>query len=227
MTERRRPVRAGKARRPELSEERSLLARLTQVTAELAGLALRVATRTGTAPLRVAQALWLRPEQLRLLSPEQLELLRETGLYLRELRELAGLTIQEVADAIQLRDRSLLEAVENGTATLSFELVLRLAALLARHDPVPFILRATRTYNPELWKILDAWGIGRLPLQYERERLFLNILRGHDAARKLSDEEFERVLDFTRAAFELSMRFVDSKAARKKTRGRRADSRKT
>ncbi|GIW42141.1 MAG: hypothetical protein KatS3mg076_2718 [Candidatus Binatia bacterium] len=220
-------MRAGKARRPELSEERSLLARLTQVTAELAGLALRVATRTGTAPLRVAQALWLRPEQLRLLSPEQLELLRETGLYLRELRELAGLTIQEVADAIQLRDRSLLEAVENGTATLSFELVLRLAALLARHDPVPFILRATRTYNPELWKILDAWGIGRLPLQYERERLFLNILRGHDAARKLSDEEFERVLDFTRAAFELSMRFVDSKAARKKTRGRRADSRKT
>ena len=71
-----------------------------------------------------------------------------------------------------------------------FELILRLAALLARHDPIPFIIKLTRTYNPEVWEILEKWGIGRLPVQLERERQFINIYRGHDRARKLSDDDF-------------------------------------
>ena len=127
---------------------------------------------------------------------------------MRELRELAGLTRAELADAIELSDRSLLEAVEAGTAALSFEIILRLAAILARHDPVPFVARLLRSYNPLLWELFRDWGVDRIPLQFEREREFVNVLRSSDAARELSDADFARVLDFTRAAFETALHFA-------------------
>jgi transcriptional regulator with XRE-family HTH domain len=142
---------------------------------------------------------------------------RETGAYLRELRELAGLTVDELAAAVDLRDKKLIEAVEAGTAALSFELVLRLAAVLARHDPLPFVSRMVRSHNPVLWEILEDWGLGRLPIQLERERSFVNLLRGHDEARMLSDEEFADLLELTRAAFELGLGF-----GRRKRSGRSA-----
>jgi transcriptional regulator with XRE-family HTH domain len=141
-------------------------------------------------------------------SPERVKMIEEAGSYLRDLREVAGLTRKDVSHTIQLADESFLAAVENGAATLSFELILRMAALLARHDPIPFIIKLTRTYNPEVWEILEKWGMGRLPLQLERERQFINIYRGHDRARKLSDEDFQRVLGFTRAAFEMALDFA-------------------
>jgi transcriptional regulator with XRE-family HTH domain len=195
-----------------VSDLRQLEGPLVQLFADLTGDltdgVMRLAARTGEAPLRVARALLPIPRQVRLPQPEQLEMMRETGLYLRDLRQLAGLTLNELSEAINLQDRTLLEAVENGTATLSFELILRLAALLARHDPIPFVIRFTRTYNPAIWKLLQDWGIGRLPVQYERERQFLNVFRRHDAARTLSDEGFDKVLGFTRAAFELSLHFI-------------------
>ncbi len=189
-------------------EERSLVRLFTELAADLTSSAVRLAARTAGVPLGMAEALLLKPEQLRLIQPEQRRMMRETGLYLRDLRELAGLTFAELADALDLKEHSLLEAAEQGTATLSFELILRLAALLARHDPVPFIIRFVRTYNPEVWRILDDWGIGRLPAHFERERQFINIYRQHDAARQLSDAGFAEVLNFTRAAFEMSLRFV-------------------
>jgi len=185
-------------------DDRSLVARLTELVSDLSGdLASgvqRLATEVGGAPLRIGRSLLLRPENARMAV--------EAGTYLRELRELAGLTRAELSDAVELQDQSLLRAVENGTATLSFELILRLAALLARHDPIPFVIRFTRTYNPDVWKLLEGWGLGRIPLQYERERDFVNIFRRHDAARKLSDEGFAKVLELTRAAFEMSLHFV-------------------
>ena len=141
-------------------------------------------------------------------SPEQEKMIQEAGSYLKDLREVAGLTMRDVSHSLKLADESLVAAVENGTATLSFELILRMAALLARHDPVPFILRCTRTYNPQVWRVLEEWGLGKLPLHLERERQFINIYRGHDKARKLSDEGFQRVLDFTRSAFEMALHFV-------------------
>jgi transcriptional regulator with XRE-family HTH domain len=144
-------------------------------------------------------------------SPEQVKLIEEAGAYVRDLREVAGLTQKDVSRTIQLADESFLAAVENGAATLSFELILRLAALLARHDPIPFIIKLTRTYNPEVWEILEKWGMGRLPVQLERERQFINIYRGHDRARKLSDEDFHRVLAFTRSAFEMALDFSAQK----------------
>ena len=140
--------------------------------------------------------------------PEAPEVRREAGVYLRELRELTGLTIDELADAIELSDHSILEAVEAGTATISFELILRLAAILARHDPAPFVMRLVRSYNPVLWQLLEGWGVARLPLQGVREREFVNILRASDEARALSDEDFEQVLDFTRVAFETALSFA-------------------
>jgi len=146
--------------------------------------------------------------------PEATEMRREGGAYLRELRELAGLTIDELAYAIELSDRSILDAVEAGTATISFEMILRLAAILARHDPAPFVMRLVRSYNPVLWQLLEDWGVGRLPLQGEREREFVNILRASDEARALPDEDFQRVLEFTRASFETALHFAAESIAR-------------
>jgi transcriptional regulator with XRE-family HTH domain len=156
--------------------------------------------------LRVGKAL--------LLSPEAARMRREAGRTVRELRELAGLTIDELAEAVELSDRSLLAAAEKGTATLSFDLILRLSALLARNDPVPFVAKLTRSYNPALWKLLESWGIGRIPLQLERERRFVNVYRSHDAARQLSDRAFEHVLAFTQAAFEMALDVYASRGRR-------------
>jgi len=183
------------------AESESLIARLTDLaeafTGDLATGAWRLAARAGAVPLQVLFG-----------EPANPSLARKAGEALRELRELAGLTRDELAAALELSDESLLKAVENGSATLSFELILRLSAILARHDPIPFIARFTRTYSPEVWSVLEGWGVGRLPLHFEREREFINIYRRHDAARKLSDEGFARVLDFTRAAFEMSLHFT-------------------
>jgi len=184
---------AGRAARE--ARPATLAERLTELVEHAAAGALRGVVDRGGRGL----AAWL---------PDAPEMRREAGAYLRELRELAGLTVDELADALELRDRSLLEAVEAGTATLSFELILRLAAILARHDPVPFISRMVRWTNPMLWEVLEDWGIGRLPLQLEREREFVNMLRSRDEARGLSDADFARVLAFTRAAFEMALHFA-------------------
>jgi len=179
-------------------EEPSLLLQV----ASLATHALRLAAKAGDASWQVGKALLLTT------SPENAKMMQETGACLKDLRELAGLTRSELSEALDLSDQSLLEAVENGTATLSFELILRLAAVLARHDPVPFIIRFTRTYNPEIWGMLEKWGIGRIPVHFERERQFINIYRSQDTVRKLSDEGFQRVLHFTGAAFEMALHFI-------------------
>lgn len=190
-----------KRKKPDNAEEDSLVDRLSDLT----GSAFRFALRTTDASMRAGRAL--------LKSQDQLRMMLAAGDSLKDIREVAGLTLNEMADALDLRDKSFLEAVENGTATLSFELILRLAALVARNDPIPFILRYTRTYNPEAWQVLSDWGVGRLPLQFEREREFINIFRGHDEARKLSDEGFEKVLEFTRRSFEMSLHFVAEQEA--------------
>lgn len=165
------------------------------------GSALRFGARATDTSLRVGRAL--------VNSQDQLRTMLAAGQSLKDIREVAGLTLSEMSEALNLKDKSLLEAIENGTSTLSFELILRLAALIARNDPIPFIMRTTRNYNPEVWQILNDWGIGRVPLQFEREREFINIFRRHDDARNLSDEGFRKVLEFTRHSFEMSMHFIE------------------
>jgi transcriptional regulator with XRE-family HTH domain len=130
-----------------------------------------------------------------------------TGAALRRMRKAAGLTITEVGTAINLKDPSLIEAWENGRIAVPFELILRLAAVLGRNDPIGFVMKFTRSSNPDLWRSLEALGVGKLLIQSAREREFANIYRADDEARGLSDEEFAAVLTFTRAAFEMAMAF--------------------
>lgn len=182
---------------PAEPEAESLVDRIAGFT----GSALRFAARSTDTSLKVGRAL--------INSQDQLRMMLVAGNSLRDIREVAGLTLSEMSEALNLKDKSVLEAIENGTSTLSFELILRLAALIARNDPIPFIMRTTRNYNPEVWRILDGWGLGRLPLQFERERQFINIFRSHDDARTLSDEGFKKVLEFTRHSFEMSLHFIE------------------
>ncbi len=142
-----------------------------------------------------------------LVKPGQRAAVEKAGALLRRMREAAGLSIREVAEAIDLEDPALLELVETGRIALPFEIVLRLASVLGRNDPIPFVMRFTRSYNPEVWRTLERLGIGRLAVQAGREREFANIYRASDAARGLSDEEFAAALAFTRQAFELALVF--------------------
>lgn len=183
----------------------NFLGRVSDVTSS----ALKIAKKTGDTSYKVGKAI--------IQSQDQLKLMVAAGQSLKDMREVAGLTLHELSEAISLKDLSILEAVENGTATLSFELILRLSALLARNDPIPFILKYSRTYSPDTWKLLHDWGAGRLPLQYQREREFINIYRSQDQARELSDEGFNKVLEFTRQAFNMSLHFASEQESSQRT----------
>jgi transcriptional regulator with XRE-family HTH domain len=156
-----------------------------------------------------------------LVKPEQRAALEKAGAVLRAMREAAGLSLKEVGEAIDLKDPTLLDLVENGKVALPFEIILRLASVLGRNDPISFVMRFTRSYNPEVWRTLENLGVGRFAVQAGREREFANIYRGSDAARRLSDEEFAAVLTFVRAAFELALAFRSGVNAAPAVRARR------
>jgi len=141
-------------------------------------------------------------------SPEQLEKMGRAGTALKDAREVAGLTVAELTSAVGLKDPDLLESVEDGKAGLPFEILLRLASLYARNDPIPFVMKYARTYSPGIWNVMETFGLDKLTLEAEREIQFLNIYRSHDAARQLSDDGFERVSAFTQTAFEMALHFV-------------------
>jgi transcriptional regulator with XRE-family HTH domain len=141
-------------------------------------------------------------------SAAQLRRMADAGESLRDLREVAGLTLTDITKALKLKDKSFLEAVEDGREALSMEMIMRLASLYARNDPIPFVVNYVRTYSPKLWEVLEEWGLDGLPLKLERERRFINIYKRRDAARQLSNEGFDKVLDFTQQAFELSLHFI-------------------
>jgi len=141
-------------------------------------------------------------------STAQLRQMADAGESLRDLREVAGLTLTDITKALKLKDKSFLEAVEDGREALSMEMIMRLASLYARNDPIPFVVNYVRTYSPKLWEILEGWGLDGLPLKLERERRFINIYKRRDAARQLSNEGFDKVLNFTQQAFELSLHFI-------------------
>lgn len=175
-----------------------LVGSLSGLTSDLTTSALRLADRTRQSAVKAINR-----------GPEQLRLMALAGESLRDVREVAGMTVVEITEALNLRDKSFWEAVEDGREVLSFELILRLASLVARNDPLPFVMKLTRSYQPRLWAVLDELGISQLPLQFERERAFINIYRRHDAARALSDAEFERALRFTQDAFDLAINFLE------------------
>jgi transcriptional regulator with XRE-family HTH domain len=149
--------------------------------------------------------------------PDQRAALAKAGNVLRGMREAAGMSVKQVGEAINLKDPTLLELVENGKVALPFEIILRLASVLGRNDPISFVMRFTRSYNPDVWHTLENLGIGRFAVQAGREREFANIYRGSDAARRLSDEEFAAVLAFTKAAFEMALAFRGTRPAAART----------
>ena len=126
---------------------------------------------------------------------------------LHDLRQAAGLTLEELGRALEVDDPSYLGLVEKGKVGLPFELILRLTAVLGRNDPVGFILQMTRGYNPKMWRALEAVGVGHLLVQAGREREFANIYRSHDAARALSDTDFATALSFADSAFATALAF--------------------
>ncbi|MDE1951019.1 MAG: helix-turn-helix transcriptional regulator, partial [Burkholderiales bacterium] len=140
--------------------------------------------------------------------------IHKAGAVLRAMRESAGLSLQDLGRALDLRDPALLESAEGGAIALPFEVVLRLAAVLGRDDPVTAMMRLTRAYNPDLWKTLEQLGFGRLVVQAGRERELANLYRANDDARRLDDAEFDRVLEFTRQAFDMAVAFRTSAKTR-------------
>jgi transcriptional regulator with XRE-family HTH domain len=126
----------------------------------------------------------------------------------RDAREAAGLTLDDLGAALDLKDPSFMALVESGKVGLPFDMILRLATILGRNDPITFILQLTRSYNPRVWKSLEALGIGKLLVQAGREREFANIYRSNTAARQLSDRDFAAALAFSAAAFESALVFL-------------------
>ena len=173
-------------------------------------LAKQLQSWTGTVLGNVGAAtdlsLWIAKNRVQ--GPVAKAALHKTQSLLRDLRETAGLTRDDLTRALDLKDRSIMEMVESGQVTaLPFDLILRLASVLGRRDPLTLILQMTRVYNPKMWKTLEALGIGKLFVQAGREREFANIYRSIDAARELSDADFATALAFTQAAFEAALAF--------------------
>lgn len=154
--------------------------------------------------------------------PRQQAAIRKAGSILRQAREAAGITTQELARAIDLADPELIAQAEVGKVALPFEVILRLAGVLGRHDPVTFVMKLARSYYPPLWRALDDLGVGRLAEQVGRERELANVYRANDAARRLSDKEFAAVLGFVKAGFDMAVSFHGAAAgARARPRAKR------
>jgi len=148
-------------------------------------------------------------------NPGEKAAIGRAGEFLRATREAAGITVGELGSAVDLSDPTLIEEAEEGKAALPFDLVLRLAGVLGRNDPISFALKLTRSYNPGIWKALDDLGLGKLVVQAGRERDFANLYRANDAARRLTDEDFAHVLKFVGSAFDMAVGFHASQKARR------------
>jgi hypothetical protein len=120
-----------------------------------------------------------------------------------------------------------LEGVERGEAILPLEIMLRAASLLARHDPVPFLIRFLRSYNPQVEATLEQWGVMALPRNYERERRFVNLYRQHDFLRDLDDDAYTRFIEYMDASTQLVVDVMQRERAAKAPGKRKATRRKT
>ena len=187
-----------------MSEEKqkSLLEQLTRLTGQVAGQTLDVARTTATLSTMFGEN-WLSSAVMKTLEPERLEAMAEAGRFLRDARETAGLSLKELAESLGLKDDSLLEDIESGERVMTIELMLRTASLIARHDPIPFLIKFMRTYNPALGATLEQWGVMALPKQYERERRWINLFRQHDVLRTLDDDEYDRLVNYVDSATNL------------------------
>lgn len=205
---------SGKQEKATVSARGSLIDQLLDYTGLITGSIVDV-VKTGSAIPLMYTDNWLKDLYMKSMDPERLRAMADAGEILKDAREVAGLNLQELAEILGLKDDELLKEVESGRATLPFDMILRIAALVARHDPIPFILKFVRTYNPALESRLDELGILQLPKQYERERRFVNLLRSQDELRSMSDDEFERFLELQGAAVEFALQVMRSGTGKK------------
>lgn len=180
----------------------SLLDALRRLTGQVAGGTFELARNTATMTAMFGET-WLRSTVLNQLEPERLEAMAEAGHFLRDARETAGLSLKDLSESLGLSDKTVLEDIERGQTIMPLELMLRAASLLARHDPIPFLIKFMRTYNPALEKTLEQWGVLTIPKYYERERRFLNLYRQHDVLRGFTDEEYKRFLTYMESSCNL------------------------
>lgn len=192
--------------------ERSLLEQLTRLTGQVAGQTLDVARSTAAMALMFGENR-LGSTVLKTLEPERLEAMADAGRFLRDARETAGMSLKELADALGVKDDDLLEDIESGERIMPVELAFRTASLFARHDPIPFLVKFMRTYNPALGDTLEQWGIMALPVQFERERRFINLYRKHDTLRKLTDDEYDRLIEYVDSATTLVLDVMEKEKA--------------
>ena len=187
-----------------MSEDRelSLLEQLTRLTGQVAGQTLDVARNTAAFTAMFGEN-WLKSTLMKTFEPERLDAMADAGRLLRDARETAGLSLRELTEALGVKDTDLLEDIESGERIIPLELLFRCASLVARHDPIPFLVQFMRTYNPALGKTLDQWGVMTLPVQFERERRWINLYRQHDILRKLDDQEYDRLVNYVDSATDL------------------------
>jgi transcriptional regulator with XRE-family HTH domain len=190
-------------------ESESLLMSLRKLTGQVAGGTLGLARNTAAMTAMFGEN-WLRSTVLNQLEPERLEAMSEAGHFLRDARETAGISIKELSESLGLADKTMLEDIESGQTIMPLEVMLRSASLLARHDPIPFLIKFMRTYNPALEQTLEQWGVLTLPKQYERERRFVNLYRQHDVLRGFTDAEYERFTHYMQSSIGLVLDVMQS-----------------
>ena len=190
-------------------DSESLLDSVRRLTGQVAGGTLGLARNTAAMTAMFGEN-WLRSTVLNQLEPERLEAMAEAGHFLRDARETAGMSIKDLSESLGLADKSMLEDIESGQTIMPLEVMLRSASLLARHDPIPFLIKFMRTYNPALEKTLEQWGVLALPKQYERERRFINLYRQHDVLRSFNDDEYERFIHYMQGSINLVLDVMQS-----------------
>ena len=200
-------------------EHESLLESVRRLTGQVAGSTIGLARNTAAMTAMFGEN-WLRSAVLNQLEPERLEAMAEAGHFLRDARETAGMSLKDLSESLGLADKSMLEDIESGQTIMPLEVMLRSVSLLARHDPVPFLIKFMRTYNPALEKTLEQWGVLALPKQYERERRFINLYRQHDVLRGFSDDEYERFIHYMQSSIGLVLDVMQTeKSARNGVKG--------
>jgi transcriptional regulator with XRE-family HTH domain len=141
-------------------------------------------------------------------APEYMEQAGRAGRYLKDLREVAGLTIEDLGQAINVENPDLLRAIEEGRAPITVDILFRLASFYSRNDPITFMMDFSKTYAPWLWQMLRFTGLEKLLITVERELKFINIYRSRDKARQLDNQEFEKLVQFTQQSFDLALDLI-------------------
>ena len=115
---------------------RSMLESLVRRAGKMAGGTLELALDLA-ATSAMNGDFWLRELLKTSASPERLEAMADAGRFLRDARETAGLSLDEVADSLGMADDSVLRGAEQGETLLPIDVIFKTASLLARvaHRP--------------------------------------------------------------------------------------------